>query len=99
MGGERFDVAVVGVDVSQSVDSRDLIIGMEWADGRPSGPGIWADVDVDDCVVKGPDVLSVLADGVVKALDGTRGGIAGAGRRSSAYISSKIFDRPTMAAG
>lgn len=95
--GERFDVAVVGVEVSESLASSGLIIGPACADGRPSGPSVWV---VEVRVVAGvADVFSVLADGVVSGRDGMRGGIEGAGKRSSVYISSKIFERPTMAAG
>ena len=43
--------------------------------------------------------MSVLADGVLREPDGMRGGIEGAGKRSSVYMSSKIFERPTMAVG
>lgn len=97
--GERFDVAVVGVEVSESVESRGFIMGAACADGRPSGPSVWAEVGADDWVVSGADVLSVLAEGVLIGPDGLRGGIEGAGKRSSVYISSRIFDSPTMAAG
>ena len=38
--GERFEVAVVGVEVSELVGSRVLTIGRRCADGRPSGPSI-----------------------------------------------------------
>jgi hypothetical protein len=50
-------------------------------------------------VTAAADVLSVLAEGVPRGSDGIRGGIEGAGKRSPEYISSKIFDRPTIAAG
>lgn len=98
--GERIDVAVVGVEASESVGSRDVITGTAWAEGRPSGPGFCAGVGAEDCTPTGmADVWSVLADGVLTGPDGFRGGIEGTGKRSSVYISSRIFDKPTMATG
>ena len=37
---ERFEVAVVGVEVSESVGSGKWILGTACADGRPSGAGV-----------------------------------------------------------
>ena len=53
----------------------------------------------EDCDGRGRVVFNVLADWVENESDGFRGGIAGAGRSSSVYISSRMFDKPTMAAG
>lgn len=97
--GERFDVAVVGVEASESEVSRDLMRGRTCAEGRPRGPNVWRDVEVDGWIIGVVVVLSVLAEGVLRGPDGMRGGIEGAGRRSSVYISRRIFERPTMAAG
>ena len=84
MEGERFDVAVVGVEVSEPVGSSGLIVGPACADGRPSRPSVWILVGVDFRVVAGvADVFKVVADGVLSGPDGTRGGIEGAGKRSS----------------
>lgn len=98
--GERFEASLVGVEGSESVASRDWTFGMVCADGSPSGPNFWMRAGAEGCVVVGvADVLSVVADGVVKELDRMRGGIGGVGRRSSVYTSRRMFDRPTMAAG
>jgi hypothetical protein len=102
--GDRFDVAIVGVDVSESDASRGLTIGSACAEGRPKGPNVWRGVGLVwvawvAWVAGVADVLRVLADGVLRRPDGIRGVIEGAGKRSSVYILSRILERPTMAAG
>ena len=45
------------------------------------------------------EVLSMLAEGVPAWPGKTREGVEGGGKISSVYMSSRMFDRPTMAEG
>lgn len=96
VGGATLEVAVVGVEVPESEVSRGVMAGRGWADGRPSGPSGWLGSRVVESVA---EALSMLAEGVPPWPGKTREGVEGAGKRSSVYMSSRIFDRPTMAEG
>jgi hypothetical protein len=99
--GVTLEVAVVGVKEPESEVLRGLVAGMGWANGRPSGPsGSVGSMEVQVWVVESvAEVLSMLAEGVPAWPGKTRDGIEGAGKISSVYMSSRIFDRPTMAEG
>ena len=99
VGGERLDVAVVGVDASSEDVEGGGTRGRACAVGRPRGPNVEDAVWVVGGGLEVGAVLSVLAEGVVRGPGVTRGGIEGAGNRSSVYISSRMLERPTMAAG
>ncbi len=45
------------------------------------------------------EVLRVLADGVIIGPGEISGGMEGGGKRSSVYISNKMFESPTIAEG